>query len=761
MTKFLTGAAIALTAVSSQAHAQAAPPPDANSALEASPTASETSGGLGDIVVTAQRRKEKSQNVPIALTAFASKDIEQRRIGNIADLNNLAPSLRITNADAAANPKIFIRGVGLSDFNATSSSGVGMYVDGVYIGSLLAQMSGFYDLQQIEVLRGPQGTLFGRNTTGGAINITSKQPTFDRTADFSFDYGRFNQLSATAGIGGPLIDGLVAYRVAGTVTRDDGYTVNRDGGDRVNNANRYAGRLTLLITPDSETDITLSANRFWNRGGARQPKSRPLFPQSAAATGPDGLCAPAYYYSGQCTDAVGYAETDPNPFSINSNIEGKDRIDLWGVSGTVNRKLGNVELVSVTAYSKVKRNNLENTDASPLQMVEINYISAQKQFSQELRLQGTSGRATWVLGGFYEHEIVTTDNVTDLLRIYRPYFVSPANPSGASIPNFVAVFTNPTRQTTDSYAAFGQVDYQLTDKLVATAGLRYSADAKQFHYVRKAEGIVQFIVDDAKTFGDFSGRLGLRYQFDDNLNVYASFNRGYKSGGFFGGSADDPSQLAPYKNETVNAYEIGSKMDLFDRHLRINASAFYYDYRNIQAFSLVERNGLTVQVLDNAADSKIYGGELEITATPVRNLSLNGSIAYIHANYGTYISIGSDDYTGNRMPHAPRLSITGGIRYRIDLGRDSAITPRLDMSYRTKVYFDSTQRERLSDGNMFLLDGEIAYALPGGNVELGAWGKNLTNKVYFAGLGPIDSLGIDLLSYAPPRTYGAFLRFHF
>lgn len=759
MKQLLVGAAsFALIAGASVAHAQSEPASDAPAAPEVQAA---DEGSLADIVVTAQRRKERSQEVPIALTAFTSQDIAQRRIENLADLNNLAPGLRITNADAAANPKIFIRGVGLNDFNATSSSGVGMYVDGVYIGSLLAQLAGFYDLQQVEVLRGPQGTLFGRNTTGGAINITTKQPTFDRTADFTLDYGRFNQVSATAGLGGTLIPGLVAYRVAGMVYRDDGHTENRYTGDRVNNNNRYAGRVSFLITPDANTDITISANRFWNRGGARQPKSRPLFPTTAAATGADGVCAPGYYNSGQCTDALGYAETNSDPFSINSNIQGMDKIDLWGVSGTINRKFGNLELVSITAYSDVKRSDLENTDASPLQMVEIDYISAQKQFTQELRLQGDTGRATWVLGGFYEHEIVTNDTATDLLRALRPLFITPDNPTGASPANSVGVFTNPTRQVTDSYAVFGQLDYKLTDRLVLTGGLRYSADDKNFHYVRAAEGTVLFTVDHDKTFADWSGRVGLRYTVNPDWNVYASFNRGYKSGGFFGGSADSPSQLDPYQNETVNAYEIGSKMDLFGHHLRINASAFYYDYNNIQAFSLVERSGVTVQVLDNAASAKMYGGELEITATPVHNLNLSGSVSYLHANYGDYISLGADDYSGNRMPHAPRFSFTAGARYKIDLGDAGAITPRLDASYRTRVYFDSTQRDRVSDGNAFLLDGEIAYALPGGNVELGVWAKNLTDHVYLVGISPIDSLGVDLMSYAPPRTFGGFLRFHF
>ena len=750
MEKFLCGvAAAAITLSSSPVLAQ-------QTALD---TDQAEQSGIGDIVVTAQRRNERSQDVPIALTAFTSADITEQRVRTLADMDSLAPGLRISNADAAANPKIFIRGVGLNDFNPTSSSGVGMYVDGVYIGSLLAQLAGFYDLAQVEVLRGPQGTLFGRNTTGGAINITTQQPTFDTRANLSLEYGRFNEVNASAGVGGTLVDGLVAYRAAGMLARDDGHTVNRFNGDRVNNGERYAGRLTLLVTPGPDTEITLSGNRFWNRGGARQPKSRPLFPTTAAATGADGLCAPGFYNSGQCTDAVGYAETNSDPYSINSNLTGQDRIDLWGVSGQINQRFGDIDLVSVTAFSRVKRDALENTDASPLQMVEINYASAQRQFTQELRLQGKTGPATWVIGGYYMHELVTNDTSTDLLRLLRPMFVSPTNPTGASPANSVAVFTNPTRQVTDSYAFFGQLDYALTDRLFGTVGLRWSADEKAIDYVRKAEGVDLFAVNRSKTFSDFSGRLGLRFEATPDWNLYATFNRGYKSGGFFGGSADSPEQIDPYDNETVNAYEVGSKVDLFDRTVRLNLSAFYYDYKDIQAFSQVERNGLTVLILDNAASAKVYGGEIDLLAEPVDGLKLTATASYLNANYGTYVSLGNVDYTGNRMPHAPRWSLTGGARYEIPLADGGTITPRIDMSYRTRVYFDSTERSRLSDRSAFLLNGEIGWSLPGDRVEFGIWGKNLTDHVYPVGISAIDSLGVDLISYAAPRTFGGFIRF--
>lgn len=753
--KLFGGAALAAIAFSSTAAR-------AQDQAPAVPAASDQSEqGLADIVVTAQRRTERSQDVPIALSAFTSADIREQRIQNVVDLSSLAPSLRITSADAASNPKIFVRGVGLDDASPTASSGVGMYVDGVYVGSLIAQLAGFYDLAQIEVLRGPQGTLFGRNSTGGAINITTQQPTFDPKATFSLDAGSFKRVNASAGFGGPIIDGVLAYRIAATVTRDDGNTYNRFDGRHVNSQQRYATRGTLLFTPGPDTQITLSGSAFWNRGDTRQSKSRGLIPATAAATGADGLCKPAFYYTAQCTDAVGYAETSSNPYSLSANIEPADKITQYAGYATINQNFGDVKLVSITAYSKVARDANENTDSNPLQELEIYRVSSQRQFTQELRLQGKTGPLTWVAGGFYEHEIVRNTTGNDILRLLRPLFIAPDNPTGVSPENSVGYFTYPSVQKTDSYAVFGQVDYAVTDQLVATGGLRWSADKKTFEYQALVDGSPLFSYADSRTFSGLSGRAGLRFQIQPSWNVYATYNHGYKSGGYFSDSATDPSQLLPVRNETVDAYEIGSKLELFGHRLRLNGSAFYYNYSDIQVFANVLRNGLTVQALTNAASAKIYGGELEATVQPVKNFVLTASAAYLHATYGTFVSADGAVYTGNQMSHAPRWTLTGGAHYKHVFGDGTSLTPRVDMSYRTRDYFDPTQRLRVSDGDAFLLNGEIALSPRGDRFEFGVWGKNLTNHTYLLAVTPIDGLGYDIMTYGEQRTLGGFLRFHY
>ncbi|MGE6696460.1 TonB-dependent receptor [Hyphomonas sp. NPDC076900] len=717
---------------------------------------------LESIVVTAQKRAEDVQDVPIAITALSSATLEKQRVANVTSLDNLVPGLRIAAADAAANPKIFIRGAGLNDFNPTSSSGVGLYADGVYIGSPLAQYSAFYDLERVEVLRGPQGTLYGRNTTGGAINVIARRPTFSPEGYADLEVGNFGSVEANFGFGGPVIGDKLAFRLAGQYVEDDGYTTNAITGNKVNDAERYALRGSMLYTPDEKTDVLLSLSTFVNRGGAVQPKSRQLFAVDPAAAGADGVCAPAYFRSGLCTDALGFADTDADPYTVTADVEGRDKVDLWTAALTIDRDLTDtLTLTSITAYQDVERNAHENTDSSPLQMLEAYYINTQKQFSQELRLASDGEKLKWVLGAYYMNDETTSDSAYDILRILRPMFTTPENPTGASPENSVVFLGYPYTQETDSYAIFGQADYELAPKLFLTAGLRWSADEKSMDYATVAEqAVTVFEYQGSKTFSDWSGKIGLKYDITDTTNIFASYSRGYKSGGFFGGNADSAEQIEPYDNETVNAYEIGSKSDLLGARLRMNLSGFYYDYQDIQAYSTVERNGLTVQVLDNAATAEMYGAEAEFVARPISALDLSLGLAWLHAEYGDYNSLGGD-YSGNKMPQAPEFSMTSRAAYTIETASGVTITPSVDVSYRSKVYFDSTNRERLSDPELWLVGAELSVMSPDGKVEAGLWGRNLTDEAYLTSANPIDSLGVDLLTYSRPRSAGLFLRYRY
>ena len=715
---------------------------------------------IEEVVVTAQKRSENLQDVPVSVTAISGTALQDRGVTNVIGLNNLAPGLRVSSGDAAANPKIFIRGVGLSDFNPNSSSGVGIYVDGVYVGSPLAQMSGFFDVGQIEVLRGPQGTLYGRNTNGGAVNITTKRPTQSFTAEATGEYATYNAINLQGAVGGPIVADKLAVRVAGQFVKDDGYTYNRVTGNDVNATDYWAMRVSALYTPTSDFEALFQLNRFVNRGDATQPQHRALFPNSAAATGVGGFCATAAYGTAQCGDLFGYVDTDGDDRATAANQEGKDKIDLFGGSANMSWNLGSVSLVSVTAYSWAHRNAFENTDSSPNQMIEINYLARQQQFTQELRLQSNDSadsRLKWVVGAYYMDETVKDASTQDVLRDLRPLF-----PAGFSLENSVATFSYPYTQKTKGYAAFGQADYAITDRLTGTVGLRYSADRKSFDYRSIAEGGLFTLLtsNQKKTFAAWSGRLGLRYELTDDTNVYATYNRGYKAGGFFGGLATTPAEVEPYANEKLDSYEVGVKSQLFDRRVRLNMSAFYYDYQDQQVFAQALRNGLTVLVLDNAASSKVYGAEVETSARITQNLRIDAGLSLLHAEFGTYLSEGQD-YTGNRLPQSPKLTFNVAANYTQPLQSGASLKGTVDAAYSSKIYFDNSNAERLSQDGVWVAGAQASWVSPDNTVEAGVFARNLFDKTYKVSISNIDSLGVDLLTLNRPRSLGVFLRYRY
>ena len=753
MQKLLVGSGLAALMMAGGARAEQASASDGGAGAQA----------VQEIVVTAQKRSENLQDVPIAVTALNAEALQNKRVDNLLGLSGLAPSLQIKTDDNAANPRIFIRGVGVNDFNPSTASAVGIYVDGVYIASPLAQLASFYDLQQVEVLRGPQGTLYGRNTTGGAINVTTRKPSDTYEGNLSFEYGRFNEVNIQGGVGGPLVPDKVLFRLSGVYARDDGYTLDRTSGQTGNNQDRYGIRGTLRLKPTSNftDDLTVSTNQ--SRGGSILAYNRSLVAQTPEASLPFdpsvgySPCKPEFYTSGQCTNILGYANTSKNLYQGDYQFDGKDIVKLFGVSNTINYDFGPASLVSVTSYQRAARNDQEETDANPIPIITASYIAVQKTLSQELRLQSNGKtRLRYVGGLYYAHDDLNNNSQYDILRALRD--PTPANPSGADVANSIGLFGWPLTQATDSYAVFGQVDYDLTDRLTVTAGLRYSADRKRFHYVSEAENgaIPIFTFDGAKTFGSVSGRIGLQYKLTDVANVYFTYNRGTKSGGFFSGQTVDPADLGPYKDEKVDAFEVGAKTEFFDRRLRANFSAFYYDYKELQVYTAVQRGLITVQLFTNASAARIYGAEAELEARPMRGLDLSLSGSLLSARYQDFQSV-AGNYSGNTLPSAPKATLNGTAHYEHDLPF-GVLVSQLDFTYRSKVYFDTANTERLSDPARIFVNAQLGVKLNDGRYEVGLWGRNLFGVTNIVDITPIASLGFDVFSVGQPRTYGLYLR---
>ena len=723
---------------------------------------------IEEIIVTAQKRAQSLQEVPVAVSAFSGEALQDHHVSDVTDLNQLAPSLQVKTDDNAANPKIFIRGVGLNDFNPNTASAVGLYTDGVYIGSPLAQMAQFFDIDRLEVLRGPQGTLYGRNTTGGAINVITRKPTQEPEGDISVEAGRFDSINVEAAVGGPIVKDTVAGRLAVNVIRDDGYSVNRLTGNSGNDTDRWAARGSLSFTPSSTFDALVQLRYGKTDGGSIWAYNRSLFPGTPEATGPDGFCAPGFYTSGQCGDIGGYSNTSSDLYRGDYHFEGKDEVETRGASATLTWDLGDLQLVSVSGYDRADRDDREDTDAGPNDVITATYRAKQSVWSEELRLQSTDSsssegaKAFWVAGLYYAHDDLDTNSYLDVLRVFRPLFVTPDNPNGFAPEFSVGVFGYPYTQKTESWAGFGQVDYEFTDQLTGTVGVRYSRDSKDFNYASTAEfdTITIFTLDESKDFSSVSGKLGLQYRFSDDANVYGSYSRGYKSGGFFGGQTVEPADLAPYADEKVDAFEVGAKIQSPERRLRSSFAAFYYDYQDLQVYTLILRGAITVQNFTNASNARIYGAEAELSFTPVERLDLSISGAWLDATYQDFQSAGDQDYSGNRLPNAPRTSLTAAIRYEIPMF-GGALALQTDATYRSEVFYDTRNVARLSDPERTFVNARIGWTTADEHLEFGVWGRNLFDETNISDIIPIEGLGFDLFSVGPPRTAGVYARYNY
>ncbi|HEV7690622.1 MAG TPA: TonB-dependent receptor [Hyphomonadaceae bacterium] len=715
------------------------------------------------IIVTAQKRSQDIQDVPVAVTAITGEALQSRGVSDVLDLNSLAPGLQVKTDDNAANPKIFIRGIGLNDFNPNTASAVAIYADGVYIGSPLAQMGQFFDLERVEVLRGPQGTLYGRNTTGGAINVISRKPGKEFEADAYAERASFNGVTLEAGVGGPLPDETIAYRLSGTYSNNDGYTLNRLTGNRGNDTDRLSTRFQVAWTPSDSFNALFQLRYGRSNDGSIWAYNRSLFPQTAAATGPDGvLCAPAFYTSGDCTDAGGYANTSTNLYQGDYHLEGKDQVETYGASSTLTWDLGGMSLISVTGFDHANRDDIEDTDAGPTDILNARYLANQWAASQELRLQSDGDtNLNWVVGLYLAHDKLDTNSHYDVFRV--------ANTGNPAIdqPQGIGVFGWPYTQETDSYAVFGQADYKFTDRLTGTIGLRYSADEKDFQYASTYASNVGdptsdiFTVDDSKKFDSVSGKIGLQYEVNTDVNAYASYNRGYKSGGFFGGQTTDPAAVAPYDDELVDAYEVGLKSQLFGKMLTANVAAFYYDYKDLQVYTLIVDpvTQLTVQNFTNASNAEVSGLEVELASSPIDGLDLSLGASFLDASYKDFNSAG-DDYSGNTLPNAPEVSLNGTALYEFPLFSGNA-SAQAEVTYRTKVYYDTRNVERLSDGDRTFVNLRFGWSPSSENWEFGVFGRNVFNETNIGDIIPIEGLGFDLFSMGPRPTFGAFLRYHY
>ena len=709
-----------------------------------------------EIIVTAQKKAESSQDVPISISAYSGDSLEDLGVEGTADLGRLVPGLEISSSSGTGSQLIVtLRGVGLNDFNTNNSGPVGIYSDEVYISSPILTAFQFFDTERVEVLKGPQGTLYGRNTTGGAIKFVSNKPSEEFEFSARGSYSSFNTTSLEAAVSGPISDNIRG-RLAVAKDDSDGFLRNISG-DRDEN-----GRDTLYWR--GMVDFDVSDNFFLRANIHGAQDNSPAFKTTHQGIGPGG------------SDALGYVgPTDPR--EGNYNRTEKINIDAIGGYLEANVEFGDITLTSVTAYDEADSLYPEDTDSSNLQIVEIDYGVVSETITQELRLQSDGETFDWLLGGYYLDETLTQNQTVDLFRELRPLtgglFDDGTNTGGAPVLFSRAI----NDQDTQTLAVFGQVDYDVSDRLTLSLGGRYTDEQRDFVATANLEEPDTFGVPSVPVYSfdgleigknAFSWRVGADYKATDDILVYANVSRGFKSGGFNGGFLSlDPAEAEvltePYDPEFLTAYEAGIKSDLLDNKLRLNASVFLNDFKGLQALTLLNRGpgNTPLQVLDNASDAQVFGVEFDAVFYPVENFLLNLTASFLDSELKDFQSASGMDFSGNRLANTPARSVTGVARYDYDLGSMGGAYAQASFAYKSDIFFTPDNSPLNAQDDYSLVNARIGYQAESENWGAAVFVNNLGDTEYLYNSTNLSDFGIITQYFGAPRSYGVELTVDF
>jgi len=722
----------------------------AQAAVTEKPTNNSGADGstLGEIIVTAQRRSESLLSVPLAVSAIAGNTLVKRGITQPTALASIIPNLQVNDSTGGAEPNFTLRGVGLgNDYSSNQASPVGVYVDDAYLAFRSTHGAQLFDLDRVEVLRGPQGTLFGRNTTGGAINFVTKKPELSGSDGYiDLGYGNFNDVRVEGADDLTVIDGVLGIRGAVSYDRHDGYVHNTFPGKRdLANGDMLRGRIAVRYRPSDSVDVNLRV--FASRGRQIQPE---VFQIGQSPNGANPI--------------TGYSRGNLGFFEVNSDDPHRNRTDTQGAALTVKLELSQeLTLQSLTSYDTASAVFGQDVDGSPVNLLETVFGSKYNEVNQELRLVYDQGRVKAQGGVFYGRDRVKIGNTFGLFLFLQQLGV-PADPTltagGATIlQNFTQVRT--------SKAVFGQADLELARGLTATLGLRYTEDTARYEDGTAFIGGYNYqpIVQTVGAPGNplnrngknsaLTGRLALSYQFDGGPLLYASYNRGYRAGTFNGSGYLDPSQITFVPPERVKAYEFGAKGRFLDGSLILTAAGYYYDYTNQQIQDVVG----PVAYLRSAGRSTLKGGELEATARFSPRLSFSGSIGYTDSQYDK-LTLQGIDLKGNKLPFTPKVTANARFDYTAAeiAGGEIVVSP--SVTYTSSQYF--TPYNTVAG---YGPDRQGAYAIVDAVVEwkkgpwaVRGWAKNLTNKGVFTYGQNFAAFGYYYFNVNQPRTYGIAVR---
>lgn len=728
--------------------------------------ASEASSS-GEIIVTATRRAESSQKVSISMTVLDPAALAN--VSSPSDLAKLAPNIQLEQTSGVSFQRIGIRGVAQSDFNANATTSNMVYLDEVPMNAAIAQGVPSWDLERVEVLRGPQGTLFGRNATGGAIRYIAAMPSKDFRGDVAATIGRFNKREVRAAIGGPITEG-VGLRLSFLSNQTDGWAFNRIRNAREGKDHYWGARAVLVLEPTSALKIALRAQYFKGGSDPIMVKSTP-----GLASLDTGFMPAADMAALQASYGFTGAAAASNFYTIENDMPGLEEVEHIPVSLNIDADLGAVTLTSSTGFLNVKQRFALDDDGTSVPLLGEYDKHSDRQWTQEVRLSSNGdGPLQWIVGGFYMHEKIKTDLYFDATEYFINYF-------GFEVPN--GLYTRGVLNTTESYAAFGNATYQFNDKLKLTAGLRYTKENKDVTYrfrsrhifatnvPRTIYEVYDFFkavdsgdlgpiitgpnapVSGSQGWDNVSFKLALDYQVDNNTLVYGSVSRGFKGGSFspavnFAADVLNPDgSVISVKPETVTSYEVGVKSQVIPRVLRVNASVFYYDYRNYQTNQFIA--AIAGQKLTSLPKARIMGAEVEMRAEPVPGLVIQLAGGLTDSKI---VDALDPALIGNKLPLAEDFNANGSISYRIETPLGS-FTPEFSFKHRGKYFTNKDNDKPL--GRYTTLDAALRYESGSKGVYGALWIRNLTDVRKPIAVDDVyEFFGADFAYISPPKTYG-------
>mgnify|MGYP003575025171 FL=1 len=744
------------------------------------PQPEERAGGLADIVVTATRRETNVQDTPLAVTAIGGDSLRDAGIVDPRQLSSLAPNLNVDQGISNGQTHVSIRGIASTEFSVGANSPVAINIDDVYQAFQYGIGTQVFDLNRIEVLRGPQGTLFGKNTTSGALNYYSQTPTNQNEGYLIADGGGgdFGHYSVEGAFNKPIGEQL-AMRVSLRVDRRDDYIDNLFDGGKLGHYTNYAGRVQFKWTPTDTTTVNLKLFGMKNRGDG------PVYITQYLADPCSRGGFPAIYLCG--------TPDSPNSRQTNSEVPIYENYHNYGATLKIDQEIGEHSLTLITGYQRGRTAFGTNDDGSSGDAFHTRQASKTEQVSQELRLATPASAPLRAVVGFYgQYDKITADQGSASTELDNPQ---------NGLFGFDYYSGSLAVQKGTSLAGFTSVTYDVTSRLSFVGGARYSWERKKIaiDYLNLSTfnpfgpPFLDLLAGD-NSYPVVTGKFPFDPLFDQELHprdkhswkrltwdatanykpsddslIFARAASGFRSGGYPVGisSINGFSRLDP---EKVMSYELGFKSEWFDRTLRLNGSVYWTDYKDMQV--LVSNTNTTGSRLTNAGKSRIKGAELEMEFAPTRALRFNASVGYNDAKFRSYVTVDPNrpnggDFSGNRMPFAPEWTGNVGGSYEIPAGDKHSIILSTNWNYRSRIYFDPGQETVTSDKARFQGNARISFGEAEGVWRLTAYVNNLTNQnvkafaYSFGGQGVPDSYLIAPAIYAPKRTWGAQAAFKF